>query len=316
VNEYVNRYVNADIRVGKGGRLRLFLACWNVFSAALLLVAIRPALVPLEVRAEVGSFTGNSTVALVLDVRWTDPVLGRMRLDASAIGSGPCRGWVCESETRTQPEGSHPAVLLKVFPGGNSSAQASCTGTLLADRLTVVTAAHCLSDRIEKVEVQAFTGDGASVEVASYRLHRSWDALAHDTDDGFDVAVATLASPLYGVPVAVLGDAVTGQIEAWGIQYPADRGPEMRTCRPSFDDVAVRRFAVSGLLVLMPCGLRPGASGGPVFSGTGDARRLVAVLVAVDEDGMNYVDPIGDLDRDFGPPMVPVSVEASSPAGR
>lgn len=288
----------------KRNKLRKFLCSYNALAAALLLVVFHPDAIPVGLRTDMSSLAGRSAVARILDVPWADQRLGTLRLDGAAVGSGRCHGWVCESEISRDPSGQYPAVLLRFTQHGMGYPLSNCTGTLLADRVTVVTAAHCLAGRVEKIKVSAFRDENVSVKAVSYRLHRTWTPGARRDADGVDIAVVTLASPLFGVPTAIVGNEVSGPLEIWGIQYPEDRDPRMHRCRPSFDDVTVENFRDRGLTVLVPCDLRPGASGGPVYSGTGEDRRLVAVVVAVDKDGNNYVDPVGDLEKDYGSSVV------------
>lgn len=102
----------------KRNKMRASLFCYNALAAALLLVASYPDAIPVGRRTDVSSLAGRSAVALVLDVRWTDPHLGTLRLDGSALGSDRCHGWVCESEIARDPSGQHPAVLLKFTQRG------------------------------------------------------------------------------------------------------------------------------------------------------------------------------------------------------
>jgi len=291
----------------KRNKMRTFLYCFNALAAAALLVMSYPDVLPVGLRTDASSLAGRPAVALVLDVPWTDPRLGTLRLDGAAVGSGRCHDWVCETEIVRDPSGQHPAVRLEFTQRGMGYPASSCTGTLLEDQVTVVTAAHCLAGSVQKIKVSDFRDRNVSMEAVSYRLHRTWTAGARLDEDGRDIAVVTLASPLVGVPTSIVGNEVSGPLEIWGIQYPEYRDPRMHRCRPSFDDVTVKNFRDRGLTILVPCDLHPGASGGPVFAGTGEDRRLVAVVIAVDKEGNNYVDPVGDLEKDYGSSVVLVS---------
>jgi len=282
----------------KRKRLNAFFTSYNVVTAALLLVMMFPGVVPLEVRADVTGLTGRSEVARILDVALADPGLGTLRLDGSAVGRGECRGWVCTGSSGVH-HGEHRAVHLWILGRGAVLAAASCTGVLLEDRVSVVTAAHCLDDP-GAVEVRVLGATPVVAKARSYRLHRTWDP--RDAA-AVDVAVVELASPLEGIETFPVGDRIRGQLDVWGAQSTSG-GHAMHRCRPTFSQVEVVRLVESGPTVSVPCGLRPGASGGPVFTETPAGPALLAVVVAVDEDGRNYLAPVGDLTKDFGPPVV------------
>lgn len=288
--------------------LRRFLLIHNAIALVLLGVMVRPSVLPLGLRADLTSISARPSVAYVLDIPWADPRLGTLSLDGQAVGAGDCHQWACESTLAKNPQGSHPALLLEVTRQGMFYPTSVCTGTLLADRRNVVTAAHCLAGKIKKVEIKVFGTQEVVAQSIHYRVHRTWKAgLRKSLSGGIDIAVVTLSSNLQGVPAFEVGTTVTGPLEVWGIQYPKDLPSEMHRCRPSFDDVTVRNFRMIGPTVLVPCNLLPGASGGTVLTGGKDGNRLVGVVVSVDKNGFNHIHPIGDLREDYGAPVIHAS---------
>jgi len=296
--------------------LRKGLIIYNAIALVLMGVMIRPSVLPLGLRADLTAISARPSVAYVLDVPWADPRLGTLRLDGQAVGTGDCRQWACESTLAKNPQGPHPALLLEVTRQGMFYPTSLCTGTLLADRRNVVTAAHCLAGKIKKVEVKVFGTKEVVAQSIHYRAHRTWKAgLRKNPGGGIDIAVVTLSSTLQGVPAFEVGAAVTGPMEVWGIQYlpQAEKflvenlSPEIHRCRPSFEDVTVRNFYLLGPTVLVPCSLLPGASGGAVLTGDKGRNRLVGVVVSVDKNGFNHIHPIGDLQKDYGAPVIHTS---------
>lgn len=285
--------------------LRKSLMIFNAIASVALIVMIQPSIVPLGLRADLTSMSETPAIAYVLDVPWADPRLNSLKLDGQAVGTGDCHQWVCESTIEKNPRGVHPALLLEVTRQGMFYPTSVCTGTLLADRRNVVTAAHCLGGKIKKVEVKVFGTEEVVAQSIHYRTHRTWKAgLRKNPGGAIDIAVVTLSSTLQGVPAFEIGTMVTGPLEVWGIQYPEDLPSEIHRCRLSFNDVTVKNFRVIGPTVLVPCNLLPGASGGTVLTGDKGGNRLVGVVVSVDKDGFNYIHPIGDLHKDYGAPVV------------
>jgi len=288
--------------------LRKGLMIFNAIASVSLVIMIQPSIVPLGLRADLTSISETPAVAYVLDVPWADPRLGTLRLDGQAVGAGDCHQWACESTLAKNPQGPHPALLLEVTRQGMFYPTSVCTGTLLADRRNVVTAAHCLGGKIKKVEVKVFGSQEVVAQSIHYRAHRTWKAgLRKSLSGGIDIAVVTLSSNLEGVPAFEVGTTVTGPLEVWGIQYPKDLPSEIHRCRPSFDGVTVRNFRSVGPTVLVPCNLLPGASGGTVLTGGKHGNRLVGVVVSVDKNGFNHIHPIGDLQVDYGDPVIHAS---------
>lgn len=257
-----------------------------------------PGILPVGIRVEIVEHVQSTSFAPSLTpdfagVSWSDRRLGTLRLDSTALASGPCKGWVCETAIDVVDDAS-PALLL-LIASADEEYTTMCTGSLMGDRRTVLTAAHCLSDGVRSIEVRPTGSNEPAVHAIGYRLHRDWEPARRTGFQHGDVAIVVLDEPLLTPPVVRIGAAVTGSLEIWGLQR-GDAGTRAHRCRPSFDDVRAYRYTGSGKAVSVPCGLVPGASGGPVFSRDGDEYTLVGVIVSVTENGTNLLAAVGDID--------------------
>lgn len=269
--------------------------------SVLALFGVFPGILPVGLRVELVEHVQSASFAPSLTpefagVSWSDRRLGTLRLDSSALAAGPCRGWPCET-TVNVVDAASPALLLRIT-GADESTSIMCTGSLLGDRRTVLTAAHCLSETggvIRKIEVTPTGSNEPGAHAVGYRFHRDWDPKLETGFQHGDVAVVVIDEPLLTPPVARIGTAVNGSLEIWGMQHRNGMTQPHR-CRPSFEDVHAYRYPTIGKAVSAPCGLMPGASGGPVFSRDGDEYSLVGVVVSVTETGRNVLAAIGDID--------------------
>lgn len=276
----------------------------NLLLSALTVLAFFaafPGILPIGIRVEIVEHVQSTSFAPSLTpefagVGWSDRRLGTLRLDSTALTSGPCKGWSCATVVDVVDDAS-PALLLRIA-SADEEYTALCTGSLLGDRHTVLTAAHCLSGTIHAVEVVPTGSNEPAVHAIGYRLHRDWDPVLRTGFQHGDVAVVVLDEPLLTPPVVRIGTAVTGSLEIWGLQHD-DVGTRSHRCRPSFEDVRTYRYTDVGKAVSAPCGLVPGASGGPVFSRDGDEHTLVGVIVSVTETGRNVFAAVGDIDGEI-----------------
>ncbi|WP_425070738.1 trypsin-like serine peptidase [Sagittula sp. S175] len=171
-----------------------------------------------------------------------------------------------------------------------------CTASLVAPDLAL-TAAHCVtspSDGYLKrlgdmVFVAGWNGETTtgtarikSVDVHPQAYHDGGFDLRHD------IALITLAEPLSPAPVPLGSGGLPGPLTLMGYQRSA---PHHLTETPyCYGD---ETFAIWRIR----CRVEPGQSGGPVLSGEGKDRRIVAVISAVVEEEALVV-PVDDWLRD------------------
>jgi hypothetical protein len=167
---------------------------------------------------------------------------------------------------------------------------AACTGALLDSGRHVLTAAHCVSPdddsmRIGKVSVRIW-GAAAPLYATNVSVHSGW-LERDDRHTEHDVAVIELRDRIWWIDGYAL-DTVErheGVLEAWSAQWNETSGPEptIVRCNIAADTVGLRHNHLTA-----PCKLRPGGSGGPLFSVGDDDTRIVGVLHALDDQGENY----------------------------
>lgn len=158
-----------------------------------------------------------------------------------------------------------------------------CTATLVApDR--ALTAAHCVvapSDGYLKrigdmTFVAGWNGEthAGAARVQAVRVH---PLAFHDGrfDLAHDLALITLSESLAVTPLPIGQGGLPGPLTLTGYQRSAPhRQAETPFC------YGEKR----GPLWRIRCRVEPGQSGGPVFSGAGNQRRIVAVIAAVVEE--------------------------------
>ncbi|WP_323769891.1 trypsin-like serine peptidase [Antarctobacter sp.] len=176
-----------------------------------------------------------------------------------------------------------------------------CTATLIApDR--ALTAAHCVTrpedGYLKRITDMVFVAgwDGTDHSGASRikAVHVHPLAYSEGTFDlRHDIAVIDLTEALAPAPLTIGTAALPGPLTLMG--YRRSR-PHRLTVTP-----LCYGTETSGLWRI-GCRVEPGQSGGPVLSGTGAARRVIAVIVAVTRDEEALVVPIDDwLRQQFAP---------------
>ncbi|MGP6085710.1 trypsin-like serine peptidase [Antarctobacter jejuensis] len=173
-----------------------------------------------------------------------------------------------------------------------------CTATLIAPAL-ILTAAHCVTrpedGYLKRVDDMVFVAgwDGADHTGAARikEVHVHPQAYAEGRFDiRHDLALAELTEPLTPAPLTFGNGTLPGPLTLMG--YMRSR-PHRLTITPY-----CYGEAVSGLWRI-GCRVEPGQSGGPVILGEGQARRVVAVIVAVTEEQALVVPVDGWLRQQF-----------------
>lgn len=188
-----------------------------------------------------------------------------------------------------------------------------CTGTPIAGTLYVVTAAHCVLTDSGEVRQRAVVRDGVLYPAASVLV----DTAYHDHPSvELDAAVLIMEQVIPG-PSAQLGLSLPdrGRVTLAGFQpvkgvgtsvkvsEPIGPAPErasetaiLRALRPEGCEVSVESLVVSATRVTVPCGLVPGASGGPLLAAENGGLVVVGILSTVTVDlSANGIVPLESL---------------------
>lgn len=166
-----------------------------------------------------------------------------------------------------------------------------CTAALVAPDLAL-TAAHCVTrpedgylKRIsDMVFVAGWDGESHSgaAHVKAVRVH----PLAF-VDDRFDlrhdIALVELATPVDQPALRIGSVALPGPLTLMGYRHSR---PHRLTVTPLCYGTAIDS------LWRIDCRVEQGQSGGPVMAGEGDARRIVAVIVAITRDEQALAVPV------------------------
>lgn len=200
------------------------------------------------------------------------------------------------------------ADLIVPFHGG------LCTGTPIAGTVYVVTAAHCVLTRSGEVRKRALVRDGVLYPAASVLVDLDYH---DDPSVELDAAVLVMDEVIPG-PAARVGSSLPdrGQLTLAGFQRTDGAGALMRVIDPN-DQPAPKRAAgspvdrpwgpagcvtsveslvVSSGRVTVPCGLVPGASGGPLLAVDNGEFVVVGILSTVTTDlSANGVVPLDSL---------------------
>ncbi|QFS82709.1 Trypsin [Roseivivax sp. THAF40] len=176
------------------------------------------------------------------------------------------------------PATAQDLSIGRLFGGGFSSVRL-CTATLVGPA-TLLTAAHCVTLPDGRARSPIGLGfvagwDGkrheAAASVEEIVLHP--DAVQEgEVDVAHDIAILRLNRALPPAPVNVGSAAPTGPFAMVG--YPRE-APDRQTRREDCAGEARRGRWYLG------CAVSKGMSGGPVFYGTGDGRRIVGVISAI-----------------------------------
>lgn len=166
-----------------------------------------------------------------------------------------------------------------------------CTASLVAPDLAL-TAAHCVTTPADgylkrlgdMVFVAGWNGDThtGAARVKAVSVHP--EAYAEGRFDlRHDVAVVQLAEPIAPAPLRVGSGTLPGPLTLMGYQRSRPHRLEV-TPYCYGEGTGTRTGTGAGALWRIRCRVEQGQSGGPVMTGEGDARRIVAVLVAVTEE--------------------------------
>lgn len=151
----------------------------------------------------------------------------------------------------------HGVVKVLGYAGENVL---TCTGSPLKGTREVVTAAHCLAG-VTAVTIKSTSG--------------TWYGTAVRTQPTLDIAVVEVATPL---EFGYSRTPETGTVPAKAVGF--DTGTVLKECSITFN--------TSSPESVFPCGLLPGASGGPVLS----ADNILGVVIEYAANHSNVAVPL------------------------
>jgi len=200
------------------------------------------------------------------------------------------RGWLGDDGPHLL-EGDVADVIVPLFGG-------LCSGTPIAGTVYVVTAAHCVLTDSGDVRQRSVVRDGVLYRSVSVLV----DTRYHDNPIvELDAAVLVLEEIIPG-PSAQLGSALPdrGWVTLAGFQQIDEHGALVRpdatgqtapklgvgtpidqSIHPAGCVESVQSLTVTAARVTVPCGLVPGASGGPLLSIDNGELVLVGILSTV-----------------------------------
>jgi hypothetical protein len=189
-----------------------------------------------------------------------------------------------------------------------------CTGTPITGTVYVVTAAHCVLTKSGEVTQRTVVRDGIRYPAVAVLVNTEY---ADHPREEIDAAVLVLAQVIPG-PSAQVGTSLptSGDVALAGYQpidsdgsllrghgpndHPRPKGATGTQVRTPYEPagcvVSVDALKVGAARVTVPCGLIPGASGGPLFTEVDGKLVLVGILSTVTADlSTNFIVPLAAL---------------------
>jgi hypothetical protein len=189
-----------------------------------------------------------------------------------------------------------------------------CTGTPITGTPYVVTAAHCVLTDSGEVIQRTVVRDGIRYPAVAVLVNTEY---ADHPREEIDAAVLVLAHAIPG-PSAQVGTALptSGDVALAGYQpidsdgsllrghgpndHPRPKGATGTKVSTPYEPaacvVSVDALKVGAARVTVPCGLIPGASGGPLFTEVDGKLVLVGILSTVTADlSTNFIVPLDAL---------------------
>lgn len=186
-----------------------------------------------------------------------------------------------------------------------------CTGTPITATVIVITAAHCVLTTRGEVTQRTVVRNGIRYPAVAVLVNTEY---ADHPREEIDAAVLIMAQVIPG-PSAQLGIALptSGEVALAGFQpidsdgsllrghgpddHPRPKGATgtqiSNPYEPAGCVVSVDALKVSAARVTVPCGLIPGASGGPLFTEVDGRLVLVGILSTVTADqSTNFIVPL------------------------